>query len=177
MRKFALPLVLLLTLAVPGISQTKSTPSKHCVGTWTLDTKASDYGKVPPPKSATLHVTKCSPDAIAYTYSEVSADGKKYQGSWSGKPDGKMSPAKTVPAMAEKESFKWDGDALLGEFDMGPEGTASEHNSFSADGKTMTTKRTGKSPKGEYSMTQIWHKQSAASAPKKTIEKPSAGKQ
>jgi hypothetical protein len=178
MRKLALCLVLLLSVAIAGIAQDKPKDiQSRCVGTWAVDLAASDYGKMPPPKSATLHVTKCSPDAIAYTYSEVGADGKKYQETWSGKPDGKMMPAKTVPATPEKNSFKWDGDVLLGEFDMGPEGTATEHNSFSEDGKTMTTKRAGKSPKGEYSITQVWHRKSGIGTPKKAIGKPNAGKQ
>lgn len=178
MRKIALSLILLLSVAIAGIAQDKQKDiQSRCVGTWAVDLTASDYGKVPPPKSASLHVTKCSPDAIAYTYSEVAADGKKYQEKWSGKPDGKMIPAKNVPAMPAKNSFKWDGETLLGEFDMGPEGTAKEVNTFSADGKTMTTKRNGKSPKGEYSITQVWHRKSGISAPKKPIGKPNAGKQ
>jgi hypothetical protein len=174
MRKLSLSLVLLLSLAISGIAQTKAKDlQSRCVGTWAVDLAASDYGKMPPPKSATLYVTKCSPDAIAYTYSEVGADGKKYQETWSGKPDGKMIPAKTVPAMAAKNSFKWDGDVLLGEFDMGAEGTATEHNSFSEDGKTMTTKREGKS----HSITQVWHRKSGIGTSKKPIGKPNAGKQ
>lgn len=176
MRRLTLSLAVLLSVAAVGIAQAQS-KAISCTGTWKLDTAASDFGKMPPPKSATLHVTKCSHDAIAYTYSEVAADGKKYSESWSGKPDGKMKPSKTVPAMSSKNSFKWDGDVLLAEFDMGAEGTATEHNSFSEDGKTMTTKRDGKSPKGDYSITETWHRQSAASAPKKPIDKPDAGKQ
>src|SRR3954468_10589225 len=174
MRKFSLSLVLLLSLAITGIAQTKTKDiQSRCVGDWKVDIAASDYGKVPPPKSAKLHVPKCSADALTYTYSEVAADGKKYQETWSGKPDGKMIAAKNVPAMPEKNSFKWDGDVLVGEFDMGAEGTATEHNSFSEDGKTMTTKREGKS----HSITQVWRKKSAASADKKPIGKPNAGKQ
>jgi hypothetical protein len=176
MRKLAL--CLLLAIAIAGMAQDKPRNNQaRCVGTWAVDLAASDYGKVPPPKSASLHVTKCSPDALAYTYSEVAADGKKFQETWSGKPDGKMLPSKTVPAMTAKNSFKWDGDVLTGEFDMGPEGTATEQNTFSEDGKTMTTKRTGKSPKGDYAITQVWHRKSGISTSKKPIGKPNAGKQ
>jgi hypothetical protein len=178
MRKLAVSLVLLLSVAIGGIAQNKPEDKQsRCVGTWAVDLAASDYGTTPPPKSAALRVTKCSADAVAYTYSEVGADGKKFQETWSGKPDGQMLPAKTVPAMPTKNSFKWDGDVLVGEFDMCPEGTATEQNSFSEDGKTMTTKRTGKSPKGDYAITQVWHRKSGISSPKKPIGKPNAGKQ
>ena len=178
MRRFALSLILLLSVAIAGIAQIQAkVPNSRCVGTWTLDTAASDFGKLPPPKSATLHVTKCSADAIAYSYSEVAADGKKYSESWSGKPDGKMTPSQSVPAAPTKNSFTWDRDVLLGKFDMGPEGTAAEHITFSEDGRTMAVKRTGKSPRGDYEMTETWRRKSGISTTKSMTKKPSSNKQ
>jgi len=164
MRRILACIALLLVAAMVVSAQTAPGTDKKSqgVGRWTLDKAKSDFGKTPPPRRASLHVTESSADRISYTYTEVDAKGKTYKDSWSGKPDGSMRPSETVPPGSSQASFRWEGDTLMAEFkdDKGME--AQERITFSEDGRTMNVERTAKGPEGESKSTQVWRKKGAA---------------
>lgn len=166
MRRVFLPFVLLVLAAglVNGQSSAGADKKSFGVGVWTLDKAKTDFGKMPPPKSATLNVTESSNDRISYTYTEVDAKGRTYKDSWSGKPDGTMKPAETIPPSSIQASFRWEGETLIANFkdDKGMEGN--EQITFSEDGRTMRVVRTSKGPEGEWKATQVWRKKGSAKA-------------
>src|SRR6185437_4110037 len=144
---------LLLTAALPSaFAQNLS------VGTWKMDTAQSDFGPRPKPKSATLVITKDTPQMLAWHEREMSADGKPSHESWSGPEDGSMHTLKHTGGNGEFGISGNSGNYTIHE--KMADGTTSDATvTRSDDGSTMTEYITGKDKSGQpFTATIVWRK-------------------
>ena len=156
--------VMLLTGSI-AVAQTNASKASS-VGTWTLDLKQSTFGAAPPPKSITLHITKETPDAMAWRVDVVDTAGKSVSFSWSGPTDGTLQPLKSADGQViGQESLKREADALLrhGE-DPGDGSSFDSRATMSADGNTITDITTAKSKDGKTSKTTSVYRRSTDAA-------------
>lgn len=153
MKKLFALTALLLTAALPSAFAQKSN-----VGTWKMDMAQSDFGPRPKPKSATLIITKDTPQMLAWRESEVGPDGKPSHESWSGAPDGSMRTVKRTDGNGEMAFKNANGQYTIQE-KMADGGTAEATVDVSNDGKTMTEHINGKDKSGQpYTATIVWNK-------------------
>src|SRR5438105_2343489 len=94
--------VLMVMALVMCLSVVVVAADESAVGTWKLNVKKSDFGKMPAPKSATLKVVEDNDKSLKWSYTEVLADGKTQTMSWAGAADGK--PRTITPAGTDYKS-------------------------------------------------------------------------
>lgn len=164
MKKLFAFTALLLTAALPSAFAQNSN-----VGTWKLDTAQSDFGPQPKPKSATLVITKDTPQMLAWHESEVGVDGKRIHESWSGPMDGSMQTLKRTGGNREMSFESSNGQFTIHE-KMADGGTEDATVDTSDDGGTMTEHVTGKDKNGQpFTATVVWHKVHGTHAKHKTM--------
>ncbi len=153
MKKLLAFTALLFTAALPSAFAQNSN-----VGTWKMDSAQSDFGSAPKPKSATLGVTKDTPQMLAWHESDISAEGKISRDSWMGPQDGSMHALKTNHRKGEMAFEKNNGQYTIHE-KMGDGATAESTVDISDGGKTMTEHINGKDKNGQpFTTTIVWHK-------------------
>lgn len=154
MKKLFAFTALLLTAALPSAFA----QSSSSVGTWKMDTAQSDFGSQPKPKSATLVITKDTPQMLAWHESEVSADGKTSHESWRGPANGSMHMLRRTGGNGEMSFENSNGQYTIHE-KMADGGTADSMVTKSDDGNTMTEHITGKTKDGQpITMTIVWQR-------------------
>lgn len=111
------------------------------LGTWILDTEASEYQQGEAPKSATLKIEDNFGMAV-FTMNQVSADGQVTNDSFSAVPDGpetKLGKSGLVDAM----SLRFVGDRnLVSEARKGQLTLMKADRELSEDGRTLTISQT-----------------------------------
>lgn len=153
MKKLFAFTALLLTAALPSaFAQTSN------AGTWKMDTAQSDFGPQPKPKSATLVITKDTPQMLAWHEWETSPDGKTSHRSWRGPEDGSMHALKQTGGNGEFGISGNSGQFTIHE-KMADGGTTEAMVTRSDDGNTMTEHITGKDKSGQpYTATIVWRR-------------------
>lgn len=154
MKKLLAFTALLLTAALPSAFA----QSSSVVGTWKFDAAQSDTGSMPKPKSMTLHITKDTPQMLAWHVTEIVPDGKVVHESWSGPQDGSMQTLKSTEGNGQA-SFQNDNGNRTIHWKMPNGATADSTITRSDDGNTMTEHRTGTSKDGQpITETVVWHR-------------------
>lgn len=130
-------------------------------GTWKLDTKQSDFGSEPAPKSTTSTV-KDTPKMFSFRGHGVDDEGKSFSYSWSGPTDGSMHPTTDNGNVTGKSSIRKVRDGFV------RHGESTDGSSFDAratvsnDGNTITVEMTARSKDGkETKQKTVWHRVSA----------------
>lgn len=154
MKKFLAFSALLLTAAIPyAFAQSNS-----AVGTWKFDAAQSDFGSMPKPKSMTLHITKDTPQMLAWHVTEIDPDGKVIHESWNGPQDGSMQTLRSTGGNGQA-SFQNNNGTLTIHWKMPNGVTADSTATSSEDGNVMTEHLTGTSKSGQpFTETIVWHK-------------------
>lgn len=154
MKKLLAFTALLLTAALPfAFAQSNS-----AVGTWKYDAAQSDLGSGPKPQSMTLHITKDTPQMLAWHLTETEPDGKVVHESWSGPQDGSMHTLKETGGNGQA-SFEDDNGTRTAHWKMANGNTAQSTITTSDDGNTMTDHRTGTTKDGQpINGTAVWHR-------------------
>jgi hypothetical protein len=131
------------------------------VGTWKLDVTQSDFGSGPAPKSSSLVILTDTPQKYSYRAHGVDENGKPFEVSWSGPPDGSMHPVMlNGKPSGQTSGFKREPDGTMVRHGERPDGSTVEvHISMSPDGNTLTDEFTSKSKDGKESREkQVWHR-------------------
>ncbi len=151
--------VLFLLTLLPGAAvlsaQTEKSEEGAALGTWKLDLKKSDFGKMPVPKSAVVTVTDDRPTSLKWHATVIEADGKKTTESFTGAPDGKQYPVKGTE-QGETMAYSREGDAIKATGKAKDGSTLEQTINMSDDKNTMTLKSTASGPKGEMSWTEVF---------------------
>lgn len=148
-------LLLGLLLSTAAFAQNRS-----LTGTWKLDTKQSDFGSEPPPKSMTATL-KDTQKMFSLHGHGIDAKGKSFSYSWSGPEDGTMLPIRTGGKVSGKMSARKDGDTLVRHSEDSTDGTIADYRAtVSEDGKSATEEVTYRSKDGKESSKQktVWHR-------------------
>lgn len=150
---------LLTVLALCAVIASAEAGAKSAVGTWKLDTAKSSFGNMPTPKFEQLVVTTDDPDALKWSLTGSTSDGKTYSSSFDGPIDGtyhsivssegENSVAYTrTPSRGVKWSIK---DKSGNVFETG-----SSH--LSADGNTLTFRGTAQTSKSKTDFVSVFTK-------------------
>ena len=81
-------------------------------GTWELDTKPSDFGSEPAPKS-TSSTVKDTPKMFSFRGHGIDDKGKSFSYSWSGPTDGSMHPTTENGKVTGQSSIRKVGDGFV----------------------------------------------------------------
>jgi hypothetical protein len=121
------------------------------VGTWKVDTRKSQLGTGPLPKSITMNILKDSPEMASWRVDLVDDKGEKVSYSWSGPEDGSMHPVKDQAGNTlRQESMKKAKDgAILRHGEFGNGGSYDGFAKTSADGNALTDTITFKGQDGK----------------------------
>jgi hypothetical protein len=130
-------------------------------GTWKLDTKQSDFGSEPAPKSLTA-LLKDTEKTFSMHCHGIDDKGKGFSYSWSGPEDGSMHPLMDNGKAAGKMSARKDGDVLV-RHSEDPDGSSADYRaSVSSDGNTATEETAARSKDGkETKQKTVWHRVAA----------------
>lgn len=130
-----------LSLILAVIAASAAT-SRSAQGSWKLDVPKSSYREMAAPKAEILRVMVDKPDAIKWTLTGASADGKTYFSSYEGPVDGQARPygnsqiGNTITYTRSGAALEWtvkDKSGAVVETGSGQ---------LSADGSTLTLKGT-----------------------------------
>ena len=127
----------------------------NLTGTWKLDPKRSDFGRLPAPQSMTSHVDHKEPN-IQVRSQVVTADGE-YASTYSWVTDGREN-VNAVRGAEIKSNVVWRGPTLVVEARTANARFTDEWT-VSADGKTLTISRTIPTPQGPASQRYVYDKQ------------------
>lgn len=141
---------LLLTAALPfAFAQSNS-----AVGTWKYDAAQSDTGSRPKPKSMTLHITKDTPQMLAWYLNGIGPDGKPIHESWRGPQDGSMHTLRRSEGNGQASFQNNNGTFTIHE--KTADGT--DDSTVTNDGSTMTEHVTGTEKGQPFTETIVWQK-------------------
>jgi hypothetical protein len=149
---------LLIILAASCFAQN----SMWTVGSWKLDTSASDFGPDPVPKSLMVDILKDSEKMLSWKVTGTDDKGKPLTYSWSGPEDGSMHPVMQDGKEIGKQSAKRNADGSLTRHGE----DSSDGSSFDAtgkvsdDGKTITETATEKAKDGKESKLKFVYRRS-----------------
>ncbi len=136
----------------------KLSKSSQFFGTWELDPAQSQYEFGTPPQSG-LYKIESDGTELKFSVDWVGGDGRSYQISFSGTPDGKDSLYEN-PAIADTVSFT-QVDKLTLDSASKKDGHVILHASrvLSEDGTEMTVTQSGTTPDGQpYSNVSVYYK-------------------
>ena len=136
MGKKTLVVVACLLLNVAAFPQDKPV---SIVGTWKLNVEKSNLSNLPSkPKSIVVHITEDEPTTLKFNYTEVTADGKTDNATYSGAYDGQQHPLTGSATYKSIAYTRKSNTTSHGEWTLTRGGTATQDNSVSDDGKTLT---------------------------------------
>src|SRR5215469_16277090 len=122
----------ILLLGAVAVAQNAS-----LTGTWELDTKQSDFGSGPAPKSITSTV-KDTPKMFSFRGHGIDDKGKSFSYSWSGPTDGSMHPTTENGKVTGQSSIRKVGDGFV-RHGEGTDGSSFDAKAtVSSDGDTIT---------------------------------------
>lgn len=110
------------------------------LGSWILDTEASDYEQGEPPRSASLKIED-NFGMTVFTMNQVAADGEVTNDTFSAVPDGpeiKLGKSGLVDAM----SLRFEGNKLVSDARKGQLTIMKAERELSEDGRTLTITQT-----------------------------------
>ena len=143
----------LLTLAVIAAN---AATSRSAQGSWKLDVTKSSYREMAAPRAEKLVVMVDEPDAIKWTLTGASADGKTYFSNYAGPVDGKARPygnsqiGNTITYTRSGGALAWtvkDKSGAVLETGTGQ---------LSADGNTLTLKGTAQQAGGKANYVSVF---------------------
>jgi len=136
-------------------------------GTWELDTKPSDFGSEPAPKS-TSSTVKDTPKMFSFRGHGIDDKGKSFSYSWSGPTDGSMHPTTENGKVTGQSSIRKVGDGFV-RHGEGTDGSSFDAKAtVSSDGDTITVESSAKSKDGkETKQKSVFHRVSTQTSPGK----------
>ena len=143
--RYLSPIALCLLTAVTVLAANNS-----AVGTWKLDPTRSSFQGHPLPKFEQLVVTTDAPDALKWTMTGATVDGKTYTDSYDGPVDGKYHALK---GMAPDSNISYtraaNGDVSWTVKDKTGAVVETATGHLSQDGNTLTLKGAAHDPSGK----------------------------
>jgi len=154
----------ILLLGAVAVAQNAS-----LTGTWELDTKQSDFGSEPAPKTTT-NTVKDTAKIFSFRGHRIDDKGKSFSYSWSGPTDGSMHPTRENGKVTGQSSIRKVGDGFV-RHGEGTDGSSFDARAtVSSDGNTITVESSAKSKDGkETKQKSVFHRISTQKNPGKKL--------
>ena len=153
-------IAVLLVWASPLHAQTAKPVAPNAAGTYKLNLKKSDFGKMPKPKEVILKVADTKDPILKYSVTGTDDKGQPINVEFDGACDGK--PYKEMgPQGGSTVTCKNIDDYTSTGTSTSADGKTTETSRFvsSKDFKVLTINTTGKGPEGEYKLRLVYDKQ------------------
>jgi ribosomal protein L24E len=156
-RMFRTLMVGLCLLAFAAVNASAAT-SRSAVGTWKLDVSKSSYGNMPAPKFEKLVVMTDKPDAVKWTLTGASGEGKTYVSMYGGPIDGKDRPfgnsavGNNIAYSRTASGVEWTVKSKSGAV------IETGSSQLSADGNTLTLKGTTQGSNGKANFVSVFER-------------------
>jgi hypothetical protein len=153
-------IALLMVWASPLHAKNDKNAKPNGSGTYKLNLKKSDFGKMPKPKEVILKIADTPDETLKYSVTGTDDKGQPINVEYDGAVDGK--PHKeTGPQGGNTVTYKDIDDYTSTGTSTSADGKTTETSTFvsSKDFKVLTITTTGKGPEGEYKLRLVYDKQ------------------